>query len=95
MALLELADLGGGQDRNVLAGHLSAAHAPALPGRSRDADLAEQVGDLLDEGDVLGAAEHDEVVGQPEQRARLQLSEDRRKLGLAMALLGVLKLIRK
>ena len=39
--------------------------------------LPDQVGDLLIEGTIFGAAEHYQDVGQPEQGAGLVIAEDR------------------
>ena len=75
----ELADLGAGEDGDVFAGDGAAARLPGLPGGAGDPDGAEQVGDLLVEGDVLGAAEQDQVVGQAEQGAGFLVAEDRRR----------------
>lgn len=72
----QLADLFGAQDRDVVAGEAAAVALAALPAASADAGGAEQVGDLLVERDVLGPAEQDEDVGEPEQRAGFLLAED-------------------
>ena len=50
-----------------------------------DPDGAEEVGDLLVEGDVLGAAEHHQRVGQPEQGPGFVLAEDARSAGRGSA----------
>jgi hypothetical protein len=55
LAFLELADLLGAQDGNIVAGEGAASHCSGLPGPPRDTDLPDQVGDLLVEG---AAANH-------------------------------------
>ena len=80
VAFGELADFGAGQDGYVLGCGVPSGHRPGLPGVAADPDGAEHVGDLLVEGHVLGAAEHAEHVGQPEQGAGLLLAEDRCQL---------------
>src|SRR5699024_8032951 len=82
-ALGELADLGAGEDGDVLTGY-RAAGSSGLPGGAGDPDGAEEVGDLLVEGDVFGAAEHDQGVGQAKDCAGFVLSEDLGELGAGL-----------
>jgi hypothetical protein len=56
----------GAQDRNIVAGKGAADHCPGLPSASGDPDLPDQVGDLLVERAIFGAAEHHQDVGQNE-----------------------------
>ena len=73
--------LGAGEDGDVVAGDGAVRHRAGLPGGAGDADGAEQVGDLLVERDVLGAAEQDQGVGQAEQGPGFVLAEDLGELG--------------
>jgi hypothetical protein len=50
----------------IVAGKSAAGHGAGLPGPSGDPDLPDQVGDLLVEGCIFGAAEHHQDVGQSE-----------------------------
>ena len=83
LPLGQLADLLGPHDRDVVAGEAAAAAVEPAGGvgDAADADGAEQVGDLLVERDVLGAAEHHQDVGEAEQGSGLVLAEDARQLG--------------
>jgi hypothetical protein len=77
LAFLELANLSGAQDRNIVAGKGAAGHCPGLPGPSGGPDLPDQVEDLLVERSIFGAAEQHQDVSQSEEGAGLLLAEDR------------------
>ena len=58
--------------------------AAVLVGGAGDPDGSEEVGDLLVERDVLGAAEHDQGVGQAQDGAGLVVAEDLGELGAGL-----------
>jgi hypothetical protein len=64
-----LADLFGAEDGNIVAGKGAAGHCSGLPGPPGDTDLPGQIGDLLIERTVFGAAESTKTLVNP-NRAR-------------------------
>src|SRR5690606_38622436 len=74
-AFRELADFSTGQNRYVVRAGVSSTPRSAMPLRPRHSNMANQFGDFLVEGGVLGPAEEAEDVRQPQQCPSSVLAE--------------------